>query len=281
MSLIVPPFGFSKFATNYAAAPVITSLGTSITTGASNADGGTTSCLSALGFDVQLLEININANNTSATDTSSLLHVVIDPAGGTAWDTTNKLINNILAGFAATPSAGFINIRTLYFPVLIPSGASVGCLGRNVTGSSRAVRVGMRAFGGLTRPELWPVCTNVTSYGDTPASSKGTTITPGSTGAAGTWTSVGSTTTKDLFGVVLGIQGIGTVISGLNYHVEAGVSSTALGPPIYVTNGSAETTQTGPAFPFYAPIPAGSQLQVRATCSGVPDNLDVCLYGLG
>ena len=281
MSLIVPPFGFSKFAHNYAATPSTTAIGTSVTTGSNNADGSTASCLSALGFDAQFLEICIGSNNTTATDTSTLVHVVIDPAGGTAWDTTNKLINNILAGYATAPSVGVAAVRSLYFPVRIPSGATVGCLGRNVTGSTRAVRVGMRAFGGMTRPELWPTCDNVISIGDTPASSKGTTITPGSTGAAGTWTSVGSTTSKDLFGVVLAVQAIGSAVAGVAYHVEVGISSTALAPPFYMTNSTAEQVQTGPSFPIYAPIPSGSQLQVRATCSGTADNIDVCLYGLG
>lgn len=277
MSLIVPPFGFSKFAHNYQATPAFNAIvGTTVTTGASNADGSTASCLSALGFDVQLLEIDINTNNTTATDTSTLVHVVIDPAGGTAWDTTNKLITNILAGFAGTGGA-----RSLYFPVRIPSGATVGALGRNVTGSTRTVGVGMRAFGGLTRPELWPTCDEVISFGDTAASSKGTTITPGAAGAAGTWTSVGSTTAKDLFGVVLAVQGVGAVISANSLHVEVGISSTALAPPFYITTSSAEQVVALPSFPVYFPIPSGSQLQVRATTNSGVTTFDVCLYGLG
>ncbi len=280
MALIVPPFGFSKFATNYASTPT-TTLGSSITTGASSADGATVSCLSALAFDAQLLELNISSNNTTATDSSTLIHVVIDPAGGTAWDTTNKLIQNVLAGYAAAPTVANSTARTFYFPVRIPEGASVGCNGRNVTGSTRTVRIGMRAFGGMTRPELWPTCDRVISLGDTAASSKGTTITPGNTGAAGSWTSVGSATTKDLFGVLLAVQGIGGTMAAVTYHVEVGISSTAIAPPLYVSSGTTEQMVHAASFPIYRPIASGSQMQVRATCSGTADNIDVCLYGLG
>lgn len=281
MGLIVPPFAFTKSSHNFAATPSAASLGTSITTGASNADGSVASCLSALSFDVQMLEVLLNNNNTTATDTSSLIHIVIDPAGGTSWDTTNKLINNLLAGYCGTTGGGVGQSRILYFPVRIPAGATVGALGRNVTGATRACRVGLRAFGGLSRPELWATCDRVISIGDTAASSKGTTITPGNSGAAGSWTNVGSTTSKDLFGVVLAAQGIGSTTALLGYHIEVGINSTAIGAPLWGSTSTNEVFALSPSWPIFHQIPSGTQMQVRATCNGTADNIDVCLYGLG
>ena len=110
--------------------PSITAQGTVLTNaiGASNADGTAVQIGSgALTHDCELLEVIVTDCTGDATgvDSSALLDILIDPAGGTSWDTTNRLIESLQVGFLVTNTqSGTVTARKWRFPVFIPAGAS-------------------------------------------------------------------------------------------------------------------------------------------------------------
>lgn len=264
---------------NLPATPSTTATGTNVTCGASNADGTAVTVLSGLAHDCEYLVIGFGASSSpSGINNSCLVDVLVDRAGGTSW---TSVIDDLLAGFVLqTGSNNSLAQRMYRFPLWIPAGSSIGIRGRTASASTFTLRCNMWAYGGNQRPESWWCGQKVTTYGVTAASSIGTMHTAGNSGAYSSWATVAAST-SDHRAFTMGVQGVnGTTMSGLAYHFQFGVGSINLGGTYYKQTTTAEGGWDVNPEPVFYSIPSGTNLQVRGTCSGVAEALDVAIYGI-
>jgi len=133
--------------------------------------------------------INVNSVGVSATATSTLATIGIDPAGGTSF---TDLIPHLLVSMAsvyanANPSGGV----WYYFPLFIKAGTSLGVKGTQNNAAPVAARCFVRLLCKPSRPELLRVGSYVRTFGEATATSGGTAVTLGTT-SDGAWTQLGS-----------------------------------------------------------------------------------------
>ncbi len=278
MGLITSGPSWAMCADNLASTPS-TTPGTAVTANASaNTDGTAVTLLSALARDCEYLVIQTLAASTATTNTSALLDILIDPAGGTSWTT---LIEDLLCGYSGAISTAipYGPAYHYHFPIWIPAGATVGAQVRCATGGT-VQNVVVHAFGGNRNPASWACGQKVTTVGTTsPSTSRGQAHTAGNSGAFSSWTSLGSPLATDAIAWQVAAQGIGsTAMNNVAYTFEFGYNSTRIGPRKHHVTGTSEGAAswgTGVAFNRLA---AGTQLQVRGTCSSTASATDVSAY---
>lgn len=250
--------------------------GTSITASAStNTKGSWTSLIDPLNFDVYRLWLGLSDTNTSATIERVLLDIGYGPTGG---GSEQVIISNLLAGGLQNTGSNLGPSRIIDLPIYIPSGTALRARCQSNIGSN-TVRVWAVVWGGPDAPP-WKVFTMCDDYGTNTSTSAGTSHTAGNTGAESAWASLGSTLSRDyeaFFGLVQNAQ---TVTTQITYHYELGYSSTTL----YEGYASATTTECmhglWPVGPNYAPLPSGTQMQVRGEASGTAQAHELALYCL-
>jgi hypothetical protein len=183
MGLILPGSpGWAHCTSNISGTPS-TTPGTAVTASATaNTDGTSVSLLTALSHDVEYLIIGVHGFGASTNNTSALLDILVDPAGGTSWLST-PIINDLLVGYTGAIGVSGVTIapvtRWYHFPLWIKSGASIGARVRCATGS-QAGRVIVHAFGGNASPSSWWCGQFVTEIAINAGTSKGTDHTAGS-----------------------------------------------------------------------------------------------------
>lgn len=273
MSLLTSPPVFAYLTDNYASTPASTT-GTLFTAGANNVDGAAVTCLSALAHDVHKIRVRVTAVGSSGVESNAAGDLLIDPAGGTSW---SALITDLVCGYTSAVSP--INYSYYEFPLWIPAGASVGWRAKQTHTVDLSGRVLVEAYGEPSNPAMWWCGSGVETAGI--SDSKGTAITADS-GSFGSWTSVGSPTTRLWKSVQMGINGSDASMLGLNYHFELGHSSTKLpGSGTYwITTATSENGQRALPGPAACNIPVGTQMQARGMGSTTTEDLYVALYGV-
>lgn len=266
MSLILPPWAFANEVDTMTGTPPATSPGVSFTTGAANTDGTAVTLLSALAFDAHYLVIGFSSTRASAVDHNALADILIDPAGGSSWV---SLIDDLSCGMISPPGSDIVGMSAWYhFPLFVKSGSSIGMRARSTAGSLSGGKCVMYAYGNPSRPELWWCGSGVETLGAVPATSKGTAITPGSSGTYGSWTTIGTSTAR--YGAYeIGLNGgVDATPTVGCYYLQIGVNSLKLDGSQTVWR----TLSTGaggcwgkPGGPQKCDIPSGSVLQLRAT----------------
>ena len=271
---------FQQYESSQAAAPA-SSPGTAINNpGSANTKDTTwTTLIASTSFDAQLVLVHLSESAAGSTNTSTLIDIGIGAASS-----ESVLIPDMLAGWASTPSAAGGHPRHLILPLYVPAGSRLSARSQSVrtTGSTK---VWVELLGGPRSPAWW--CgSQVKAYGITAASSIGTNVTPGSSSAEGSWTSI-ATTTQDHKALALMVQGSNTdtimQAAGLTYDVGIDTSSTSILMSDYgmKTNTNEAAGNMGVWWPIFAPIPSGTVLAVRGSSTvGTPDVLDVALYGV-
>lgn len=134
------------------------------------------------------------ANNAfTAAGRDTLLNIGADPAGTTSFVT---IIPNLLVSCAGsiTPATNGGGGVFYYFPLWIRAGTSLAAQAsvNNATVQTFAVVVTLVA--GPTHPELLRCGSYVTALGAVTATSRGTTVTPGTSAAEGAYVSLGTPT---------------------------------------------------------------------------------------
>ncbi len=281
MGLILPPWYFANAVDNVTGTPVANDFGTAFTANASNADGTAVSVLSSLAFDAHYLIVGVAGINSSTNDCNALMDVLSDPAGGTSW---GSFIDDLVCGMSPIPSISRGMNTWYHFPVFIKSGTSLGVQARNASASNITTgRVTMRAFGNPSRPEMWWCGQKVESLGINAASSKGTNVTPGDTGAAGTWTTIG-TAGGDYGAVQFGVNGSDNNSLSRGYIWQIGYDSVQLpgSPNFYVGMSAAEESVPREGFNqlINCHVPNGKVMQAKATCSGTNEVFNAAIYGV-
>ena len=246
--------------------------GTSVTPGASNAEGSWTQVATSanIAYDVCLIYIAIGGGNTSAGQKDHLLDIGVDPAGGTSY---TAVINNIVCGQTQAVTTGW---DEFVFPLRIKAGSSVAVRVQGNNATAGTVRVVADFYGRPTQPQCVPVGQWSETIG-TITNSAGTSVTPGNA-AEGAWTSLG-TTTKNLWHWQIGMQLSNATITAqyttfdLAYgdatNKEIILEDMAIG--FYCTAEIKATTLRGRAMiRATRPVPAGSTIYARARCSTAP-----------
>jgi hypothetical protein len=270
---------FAYYSSNIDSTSINTTPGSSFTTGNTDVDGTAVSCVSALAHDGHLVSLTVDNVAVSGQQVNAVGDLLIDPAGGTSW---SVLISDLCCGY--THATNNILSPVFYtFPLWVPAGASLGWRAKtNYTSDVTTGTVFIGVHGEPSRPEMWWCGSGVETLGV--SDSKGTVITPGASSAWGSWTSVGSTTSRLIRSIQLGINGTDTGTSvAKGYHLEVGANSTRL-PGVsryYHIPNASESTYRTPTIHNYCSVPAGTQLQVRAMHQSTgPINNLVALYGV-
>lgn len=285
MPLASAPPVFAYWSSNYPTNPPnggnVSSHGTAFTAGASGADAAAVTLLTALAHDVHLVQIKLNGINGTTTDANAVADLLIDPAGGTSW---TALIEDLACGFTNSGAAATVGsmLGACYtFPLYIPAGATVGL--RAKTAHTADITTGLatiEVFGEPSRPEMWWCGSGVETLGV--SDSKGTAVTSGSTNTWGSWTSVGSTTSKHIKAIQLGINGSDATAANNGYYFQVGAGSSALPGSATLTRAitSGEAGYHYGQLATYCNIAAGTQLQVRGNASGTAEVIYVGIYGV-
>jgi hypothetical protein len=275
----LPP-SWTAFTHNLPATPSSTNYGAAVTAGANNTKGTVVDLLgAALTHDVELLYIGLHTFRLSGSNGSALLDIMIDAAGGTNW---SVLIPNLLAGWTNSTNMnnGIGTARNYYFPIQIPSGATIGARAQTALGSDLNGNVVIYAVGGNTNPGGWWAGTSVEAIGIDAANSIGQMHTCGNSGAYSSWTSLGDVTSAAGSAVQFAAQGENddTAANTLCHHFEFGAASAMIGPPIFMGTQFTESSAMLPNLPIFRTIAAGTQLQVRGKGSGTSVPIDVAAY---
>jgi hypothetical protein len=258
--------------------------GTGVTPGLSNADGSAVTLLPALAHDCEYLVLAVCGFALSGGNTSALLDILVDPAGGTSW---SELIADLLCGYSSfveMDGSGTFGVSLMYhFPVWLKAGTSIGAMARCAHGSAltAAPRVVAYAAGGNKNPASWWCGQKVETVGTfDAANSRGQAHTPGASGAYSSWTSLGSPTGVRAGAAQFAVQGPGSSsVSGKVYRFEFGAGSSQIGPCCYRGMGGLEVGTHFFPGPVFCDIPAGTQMQVRGACGTTsPQALDCAAY---
>lgn len=279
--LLLPDFYFADRVDNYPSTPTLLN-GTSVSSGASaNTDGSVVTALSALAFDACLLVVGPGIAGASNTLVNGCLDVMRDPAGGTSWA---SFIDDLWSGGHASHVAGGAGSQQFWhFPVFIKAGTSLGFrLRLNIAGPI-AGTFQIAAYGNPSHPEMWWCGQGVETIGVTAASSAGTAVTPGNSGSFGSWTSVGSTTTKRFGAIQMGLGRNDNSSLAINYHWEMGYGSNRLpGSPTFHNSSTTGEQSQHNCFDqlIRCDILPGTQMQVRGKASGTGEAYQVAIHGV-
>lgn len=243
-----------------------------------HAKGSWVSLIAALGFDGWFAGIQISELGLNATDSSALVDIGIDPAGGTSY---TVVIPNILSGGAA-PAANMIATR--WFPVFIPKGSQIAARLQGLQVSDVA-RVGITVYGGdglrLHRGEIQ-------DYGTNTADSGGVKMANAAVNTKGAWTQLGADTTRRHSGLVV-MASCATATAANQHFIDVGIDPAGgttysiVIPEFYVGTDGNETVflSTHPSALVGIDIPAGAAIAARSqsTGSSTNDHVEVAAYG--
>lgn len=251
---------------NNASAPNVTP-GTSVTPGASNAEGSWTQIAAAASItqDVWGILLWINGGNTSTSAKNHALDIGVDPAGGTSY--TERVANMLCGQSHAGSTGGYF----YYLPLFIKAGSAVAVRIQGSAGTAGTVRVAAKFFGKPSRPEMVRAGSFAETIGFV-SNAVGTSFTPGNSGAEGSWVSLG-TTTRALWWWQLCVQINNTTTTALNYACDLAFGDASNKHMIIqdlpvILNGTAEQTTQLLVPNSYCEVPAGATIYVRGSCSG-------------
>ncbi len=165
-------------------------LGTSLTPG-NNTKGTWAQLISSTTNDSYGVIVHINSGFTAAAARSMLVDI-----GTGAAASEVVLIPDLLCEGADATERGAV---TFFFPLFIPASTRIAARASVNNATVGTIRANVTLLQKPSRPELIRFGTFVRAFGVTAATSKGTTVTPGASGAEGSWTQVGSATAEDLW----------------------------------------------------------------------------------
>jgi len=274
-------YGVDNWGANPSATP-----GVAVTPGASSAEGSwTASGLGTLANEVCCILVRVSDGNVAATARNHFLDIGVDPAGGTSYA---PIINDLVCG--SSGKMVFVGSgRRYFFPIRIPSGATVGFRIQGSDSTAGTVRVGIRAYGQQSHPWLQAVGQYSETIG-AGASTLGTSFTPGNA-ADGAWASLG-TTMRECWWWQLGYQIDNTVMTAEYTYIELAYGDASNKHVILRLLHSATATGAGAEgigdvmdshlVEGYMRVPAGGNLYVRGRCDGGPDTgYNAAAVGIG
>ena len=239
------------------------------TTGASaSTKGSVAEIIASTSFDSYMIAIMASQYGASATASEGALDILVGAA------TERVLIPNLLMGYCGGNTADNLNgCKIWLFPLYIPAGTRIACQAAGAR-TATAVRVGIKLWGGDGFPKF-RVGTKVTTYGMGTVPN-GTTITPGASGAQGSWTQITASTGEDNFAFVPSFQVAADTTTNNRYlSLDLGIGAATeqvIGDGhVFMTNATEHMAGPFPCFPVYHDVPAGTRLVMRASCNSTID----------
>lgn len=248
-------------------------VGTSVTPGASNSEGSWTQIASSANIaqDCYWIYMQIHSGATAAAAKNHLIDIGVDPAGGTSY---TAIISNLDCG--ASPALTVAGTKEHIFPFFIKAGSSVAVRVQGSNATVGTIRCAARFYGQPTRPEAVPVGSFSQTFG-TITNSNGNAVTPGNA-ADGSWTDLGAVTSP-LWWWQVGYGIDNATITAEYTYIEVAFGDTTNKVPIFkVMHGGTTGETAGLAFQTqllacaaYQPVPAGSNIYIRMRCNNAPD----------
>ncbi len=226
-------------------------------------------------FDVSLLVINIGGTVASATVTGALVDI-----GTGAVASEVVLFPNLLGGWAYQITNGHNISKEIIVPCDIPANTRIAARVQSAVGGSTAGVI-IYAFGSSV-----PAPANITAmdaYGPDTSASHGVNLTPdASAGTFGSWTNIGSPTSRDYKALIPMYGGnVDDTATNEALIVEFGESSTAFARYAAFMNILEGGAGLYPPTMIQRAIPAGTQLQARIKSSEASGEAkDFALYGI-
>lgn len=270
MTVLAPAVGFNYMVTNDDTPPSDTGFGTLLTNGGANTKGTWVAIHATIDADLFWHHVTFTDLNTTGTNVQGLADLGIGP------DSSNvtTVAENLICGNAPGATIGQ---RTYTFPLFVPAGTQLwGRCQTNLTTPDHTVRCAVSSWGGADRPAAFPVPFLLQSIGaNTADSTSSIAVTPGSSGASGTYAQLTASTSLAYIGVMAGhcsTDAAMTPVNGYSVLLGLGASTeTELGLTEYATHDTAERIVSA-AHPIWWDIPAASRLAAKMTCSGTPDS---------
>jgi hypothetical protein len=225
-------------------------------------------------FDTQLIQLMFSEVAQAATDTDMLLDLAIADTGG---GNEQIIFPDMMVGWRQSVTSR-MGAQPFNIPMRIPAGKALRARCQSIIASDTVdVNVWLMGGGGGA---AWPVFTGCDAYGiSSSGASTGTAHTPGASGSESTAADIGSTTSKQYKGIMIGLHSANTTTTARGYHWECQIDSTTIAEWYELAN-TTEEIFTFPTFPYMVRIPSGKQLQVRAESSGTAVAHDVAFYCL-
>lgn len=277
-----PMTAFNYTTDNWPANPT-TSMGVSVTPGASNSEGSWTSLsFPSINRDCYWLYIKVHSGATSAAAKNHLLDIGIDAAGGSSY---TAFIENLVVG--CSPAVSITGSCEFLFPIFVKANSSLGVRIQGGNATAGTVRVMARLFGQPTNPLAVPMGGYAQTFG-TITNSLGSSFTPGNA-ADGSWVDLGSVT-RPLWWFQMGYQLNTSTITAEYTYIDVAwgdASNKQLMFRVVHAGTTAETaaliTQTQMlACAAYNPVPAGANIYIRGRCSDSPDSgYNATVVGIG
>lgn len=245
-----------------------TTAGTSCTTGATTATKGTPAQIFAsTSFDTYWVTILAHSYGAAANIRQGCMDILIGAA------TEEVLIPNLLMGHCGAYATSGNGPKRWDFPLYIPAGSRIAVQAAG-NATSTAFRVVMFLRGGNGYPPF-RVGSKVTTYGMGTVP-RGTTITPGASGAEGAWTQITASTTEDHFAFVPSFQvatDATTTVSVQAVDIGIGAATEEMIAESYWYAVDSSEYMGGPynSFPCFADVPSGTRLVMRASNSTTND----------
>lgn len=215
--------------------------------------------------------IHVSRVGVSLVARDAILTIGIDPAGGTAYQ---DFISHLpIACASGMTGGGGVWYR---FPVYIKAGTSIAakwsCNDSTVNVTQAVGRVIL--FCQPTRPDLLRCGTFVRTFGATPATSSGTTITPGQA-SDGALVQLGSSLTEKLWAWQVGLGINNAAMNNRSYFIDVlvgnGITNRRAIQNELVASDSTETITKHAGAIWYREAVAGENVYGRAQCASTPD----------
>lgn len=256
---------------NLPATPNTTQWGTRLTASGTPHAKGSWATLVTTTYDSFGFWLGTAGTSTAATRTDGMIDLGI----GTAGSPENIILPEWLCGWRAAPNLG---PQMVFIPIFLPRGTILqGRMQALIASDTVDVLV---VLNGGASAIPGPLFSGADAYGTSAASSIGTSHTPGNTGAESTAADLGGTLAKHYGAVMLGLGGTlaDTTQTTTAYHWELLVGGVTVAEWYGITHTTEAVQGPFPPAPFYASLPSGSQLQVRAEASGTAEAQDVAFY---
>lgn len=199
---------------------------------------------------------------TSLSNTAALLDIAIGGAGSEV-----VILANFLCGmqFPITSMTFGCN-EAVYVPLFIPKGSRISCRNQCAT-AAQGMRLYVVGQSGASLP--YPVFSGCDTYGANTGASTGVALSSNaSADTFGSWTSVGSATSRGYKAILISHQGFATTTANArSFVIEGGYSSAALIRLAAFSTATELWAAPINAQAVYQNIPAGTQLQARIACA--------------
>ena len=271
MTLLLPaPPSFNYFITNEDSPSAAASYGTLVTaSGTVNTKGSWVAVHSSIAYDLYVHDIFFSAGGVGNASTRNLVDLGIGPDASNVTVKAENLCADNTGGTGSV--AGMLSGGRVYMqvPLYVSAGTQLWARAQSNT-ASKTLRVAVCSWGAPDHPESYPKIGFIESLGETLASTSGTAITPGASGALGTSTSLGSFT-NDVCAVFMTMSSDSGTLTAVAYVGALTTDATAtvqeLGLCCTMCGNASEEVRCQSTV-VWCDIPAGQVVGGRMSCTG-------------